>query len=181
MYPWGEQLTKEYDEKFLRSFRFDKRGLVYAYQETLDSQPYLYVHTMHYGHSIEELLEDDFTGENSFYRAKDSAVLRNKFHEAGDIAYISNITADKSVKIPVELKPRLKVMPDIIVSIFADTGAQTIVLYTHRATAVHTAVLALSEEVYAVDVMPYEIIPKDGDSNKNGDIDYLEVILIRKR
>jgi hypothetical protein len=181
MYPWGERLTKEGDEAYLRLFRSDKRGLVYAYQEAPNAQPYLYVHCMHYGTSIEELLEDDFTGEDSFYRVKDSAMLREKFQNAGDIIYISNITADKSVKLPDKLKPRLKVMPDIIASIFADTQAQTAVLYTHRKTAVHQAILALPEQTYVVEITPYEVVPKNGDFNANRDVDCLEVILIRKR
>ena len=181
MYPWGELLTKEGDEKYLRSFRSDTRGLVYAYQESKESQPYLYVHVKHYGRSIKELLEDDFTGQDSFYQAKDGAVLIEKFVEAGDIAYISNITADKSVSIPAGLKPRLKVMDDIISSVFTDTGAETIVMYTHRATAVHKATLALPGEDYVVELVPYEIISKRGNFNKNRSVDYLELILIRER
>lgn len=181
MYPWGEQLTKEGDEKYLRSFRSDKRGLVYTYQETNDSQPYLYVHVMHYGHDVKELLEEDFIGQDSFYQAKDVTALTERFLGAGDIAYISNITADKSVEISAELKPRLKEMPNIISAVFTDTGAETIVMYTHRATAVHEATLALSEVMYDVEIMPYEINHKSGSFNKNRDIDYLELILIRKK
>jgi hypothetical protein len=181
MRPWGERLAEKEVEEYLKSFRSDKRGLVYTYRETVDAPTYLYVHTMHYGRDVEELMEDDFTGEHSFYQAVNGAAISDKFHNAGDIAYISNITADKSVDIPDEFKPRLKVMPDIIASVFTDTGAQTIVMYTHRTTAVYRTALELPKQDYDVEVFSYEIVPKEGGFNENRDIDHLEVILVRKR
>lgn len=181
MYPWGDKLTEASNEAYLRLFRSDKRGLVYAYQEASGTLPYLYVHSMYYGTNVQEMLDDDFIGEDSFYRAKDDAILREKFQKVGDVVYVSSISADKSVQIPDELKPRLKVMPNIIASLFVDTNAQTVVMYTHRKTAVHQAVLALPREMYAVEISPYEVIPKAGDFNENRDIDYLELILIQKQ
>jgi len=182
--PWGEVLDYASTYDFLSSFYDDSDGFVAHCRANPESRPYLYVHTYNYHDDFASLADGEFTGINAHYRAKDEELITGILQNCGSITYLASAHADRKVKIPIELKPRLKVFPGMIEKIFEVNGSDSIVGYTHDNTGMPTPVLdavnALKTIGYDVQTEPYDIEPKTEGINDNHIIDKLTLFTISR-
>ncbi len=175
--PWGFVLDPHNTDEYFKELSQDSRWELWTYRENAESAPYLYIGLLNYSDDMAELIDIQLAGANSFLRAKDENIILSALSHVKNAVYITDLWADKSVAIPVGLKPRLKLFPEIIADIFAETGCENIVFYTHHSTAVYEACRKLSNK-YTVEITSYTPMKPPTDLNENYQINQLELVVI---
>ena len=180
--PWGEELELDACQQFMSAFYESKDGLgIYDYRVSQHELPYLYVGIEHYGDNIEKFIDDEFSKDTAFFHAVSDTGIRTALSGVRNMVYLANIHADKTVLIPDDFKPRLKVLPELIEKLFVEKNADAITLYTHRETGVFRAVSSLDKTLYDVTIVEYDVDKMQAVMNEHSQIDYLEFVLIRRR
>jgi hypothetical protein len=140
----------------------------------------MYIHGTDYKHNIHQLIDQELAGDHAYWRATNREQIEGALDNAGNVFYISNIHADKSVHLSAENKPRLKLLPGLVGEIFKKYDTTSVVLYTHRSTAVFDAVCALDSQLYHVRKIDYYAQSPESKHNSNCSIDYLTLLIITK-
>jgi hypothetical protein len=179
--PWGEVLTYEEIEEFLTHLHQHQDSFIKEFRQSPDEHPYLYVHGINYKDDVKSLIDKEFTGKEAYWRAADKTTIEEALKDCGNVSYIKNVHADKSVGIDADKKPRLQVLPEVIKELFDENQSDSIVLFTHRDTGVFRAAFELDKEKYDVKSVHYEV--RGGPTNLNGNhqIDYLTLLVITKK
>ncbi len=179
--PWGEVQDLESVKKYLSKIRNNPKGFVIDFKNTPGDLPYLYIYGIDYDSDIQGLIDEEFTGENAFWRTndKDRDKIQGFLGGLENAFYISNIHADKSAPVGPEKKPRLKVLDNVLIDLFNKYGPEAIVLMTHYKTGVSKALRNIERTKFTLESVDYEATC-DTKFNDNHQIDYLTAYIIRR-
>ena len=179
--PWGEESNIQDASEFLGLFREHPGGFVRQYRDAPENEPYLYIHGIDYRDDIEGLIQNEFTGENAYYHTNEYEKIARAMTGKEHLTYIGNIHADKSVEIADEFKPRLKILPELILELLGVNQSDAVVLYTHRNTGVYRAIQNLQLPDMKARITPYSVDETSGVGfNRHHAVDALELITIQK-
>lgn len=178
--PWGEDQSYSDTEIYFSKLHSHPDSFFMEFRDSPDNPPYLYVHGLNYKSNAEAMIENEFVGKHAYWRALDGSAIVNALQDYKHVSYINNIHADKSVKISSDKKPRLKVLPEILQSLFSQNGSDTIVLFTHRTTGLYRAVNELDKKLYNVQSIKYKAECVMTKFNSHHKIDHLSLLVITK-
>jgi hypothetical protein len=179
--PWGEILDYAETREYLAHMHEHEDGFVKTFSQGPDEPPYLYVHGINYKDDVDALIDEELTGGDAYYTARNRDQIASALEGCGSVTYISNVHAAKDVEIPDYKKPRLKVFPRLIDALFTENQSDTIVLYTHRETSIFRTAMELDSDKFQVRSVAYDIATKPSTpQNENHRVDYLELVIIKR-
>lgn len=181
--PWGEEQTYADADTFVQKIHSDSKAFTAVYTSKTSGLPYLYIHGIDYDNDIESMVQEEFVGPKAYWRVaqKDSQRISQLLHKLNSAVYINNIHADKAVTIKQDEKPRLKIIPELIDRLFEVYNREAIVLFTNHNTGVYRALQHLGSDLYQLTQQDYQASCAKVTFNNNHSIDYLTLVVIKKK